>query len=308
MPDRARVLVVGSSNTDMVVKVPRIPPPGETVTGGSFIVAAGGKGANQAVAAARLGAEVCFVARLGADSPGDAALTAFDAEGIQIHRITRDPAVASGVALIIVEDSGQNAIAVAPGANMSLSPADIDSALPELLAADIVVAQCECPMGTVIHLARLCAANRKPFLLNPAPAVPLPPEVLESTTILTPNEFEAAVILGEEHVGRPLDPEPAAEALRARGARTVVITLGSEGCAVAHGGRTWRVPARRAAAVDATAAGDCFTGALAVALAEGRDVGEAVAFATAAAAISVTRLGAQPSLPRRSEVDGQASQ
>ena len=308
MADRARVLVVGSSNTDMVVKAPRIPPPGETVIGGNFIVAAGGKGANQAVAAALLGADVCFVARLGADSLGDAALSGFTAEGIQTHRIARDPALATGVALIIVDDNGQNAIAVAPGANMALSPPDIDAALPELLAAEIVVAQCECPMETVIHLARLCATAGKPLLLNPAPAVPIPAELLGAITILTPNEFEAATILGGERADGPLDPECAAAALQARGPRTVIVTLGSEGCAVAHGGRTWRVPARRVAAIDATAAGDCFTGALAVALAEGRSLDDAIGFATTAAAISVTRLGAQPSLPRRSEVDGQASQ
>jgi len=296
------VLVVGSSNTDMVLRVPRIPRPGETVLGGAFAMAGGGKGANQAVAAARAGARVTFVARVGEDVFGERAVAGFAADGIDTRFVLRTPGAASGVALIAVDERGENSIAVASGANERLSVADVEAAGEAFAAADIVLLQLESPLETVAAAVRLAGAKRVPVILNPAPARPLDEILLAGVTILTPNESEAELLAGVP-VRDEEGARSAAAALRRRGPRTVIVTLGERGLYASAPGLEGPVPAFPATAVDTTAAGDVFNGALAVALAEKRPIGEALRFAQAAAAISITRPGAQPSAPTRAEID-----
>jgi ribokinase len=298
----ARVVVIGSSNTDMVVKAARIPQPGETVLGGEFVMVPGGKGANQAVAAARLGAEVTLVARLGTDPFGETSLRNFREAGIRTEAIIQDPESASGVALILVDAGGENAIAVAPGANARLTPGDVDRAEAAIRAADVVVLQLEVPIETVLHALRLAKRYERPVILNPAPASPVPEEMFALVDILTPNETEAEMLLGGGAAGLG-GIAATAEALRAKGVGTVVVTLGREGAYVVGPEGSFHVAGRHVQAVDTTAAGDAFTGALACALAEGRALADALEFATAAAALSVTRVGAQSSLPDRAAVE-----
>jgi ribokinase len=291
------LVVVGSSNTDMVVPAARLPTPGETVLGGDLVMAPGGKGANQAVAAARLGAEVTFVARVGDDMFGRAALDNFQREALKTHYVFRDASAPSGVALIVVGPNGQNLIAVAPGANARLSLADIEAAAPALAQARIVLLQLETPLETVLAAARAGRAAGSAVILNPAPAQRLPADLLRTVNLITPNETEAALLTGRE------TPEAAAAALLAQGPETVIVTLGEAGVLVATApDQMRRAPGFRVQAVDATAAGDAFNGGLAVALARGQALEAAVQYAQAVAALSVTRLGAQPSLPTEAEV------
>ncbi len=302
-----RIVVVGSSNTDMIVQMPRIPGPGETILGGTFSMAAGGKGANQAVAAARAGGDVVLVARVGEDLFGEKALEGFARDGIDIRCIVRDGTTPSGVALIFVGNSGENCIAVAPGANARLSAADIEQFRDLIESAGILVLQLETPMESVQTAVEIAARRNIPVILNPAPAAPVPPEVLQLVDILTPNEHEAKVLAGvdvsdEDAAGR------AAHILMGRGVKTVVITMGARGAFVASGEIHERIPGYPVKAVDTTGAGDVFNGALAAALVEGRPLRAAVFFANAAAALSVTRLGAQPSIPTRHEIEGFVSQ
>jgi ribokinase len=297
-----QIVVIGSSNIDMVVAVPRIPAPGETVLGGQFVTVPGGKGANQAVAAARLGAKVTFVARLGRDAFAEASLANFAEAGIDPSFIVRDEEAASGVALIFVDPGGENAIAVAPGANARLAPADVDRAEAAIARADLVLLQLESPLETVAHAITVAKRHGKRVLLNPAPAQAVPPELLAQVDILTPNETEAEMLLGDAAAGLA-GITPTAEALLERGVATVIVTLGKEGAFVVERGGTYHVPGRRVQAVDTTAAGDTFSGALATALAEGRELRPAIEWANAAAALSVTRRGAQSSIPTRAEVD-----
>ena len=304
MIERPKVVVAGSANMDLVVRCPHIPAPGETVIGGQFVTVPGGKGANQAVAAARLGGEVRFVCRLGADAFGDALHAALTASGVLPDHLRRDPATPTGVALIGVDDRGQNAIIVAPGANHQLNPADIDAARDSIAAAAYLVIQLEIPPVTVAHAVALAKEVGTKVLLNPAPVShthPLPHALLRQVDVLTPNEHEAANLLGHA-TPDGLDMETLAQQLVGIGIPCVVITLGGEGCLLATQNGVRRLPALRVTPVDTTAAGDCFTGALAVALAEGQEIEAAIAFATRAAAISVTRMGAQPSLPTWDEV------
>jgi ribokinase len=298
----SRVLVVGSSNTDMVVRVPRLPGPGETVLGGTFALAAGGKGANQAVAAARAGGEVTFIARLGDDLFGEQALAGFAADGLDTRFVTQTPGLASGVALIAVDDRGENSIAVASGANALLSVEDVVRAEESFAAADIVLIQLESPLDAVTAAVRLAGEKRVPVLLNPAPACALDDGLLRRVAILTPNEHEAAVLTGLR-VESGTDLRHAAVRLRKRGPGTVIMTLGARGVFVADENFEGPLPAFTVHPVDTTAAGDVFNGALAVALAEKTALGKAIRFAQAAAAISVTRPGAQPSAPTRAEID-----
>lgn len=305
MGESPRIVVIGSANMDLVVRAERIPSPGETVLGGDFMMAPGGKGANQAVAAARLGAHVTFVGRVGADAFGDALNAALTADGIDTTFLRRDKASASGVALIGVDAKGQNAIMVAPGANYTICPEDIDAARDNIAAAYAVVVQLEIPRAAVAHAIAVAKAAGTRVLLNPAPirhVNPLPEELLRQVDILTPNEHETANLLGRSEPDG-LDWEAAAQQLRGRGIEDVIITLGSHGCLIASAAGLEMLPAERVAPVDTTAAGDCFSGALAVALAEGRTLRDAARFAARAAAISVTRMGAQTSLPTRAEVD-----
>ena len=300
--DRPRVVVVGSSNTDMILNVGRIPRPGETLLGGRFAMAAGGKGANQAVGAARAGGKVAFVARVGADPFGDRAMAGFRADGIDTGFIVRDRRRPSGVALIFVAGNGENAIAVAPGANGALSSADVRRAEKTIAAAAALVMPLETPLAAVRIAASLAARHGVPVILNPAPARPLPDDLLRLVAILTPNESEAELLTGIRVDGDAAAARAAGRLLD-RGVRAVILTLGRRGAFVAAEGIRTRVPGFRVRAVDTTAAGDIFNGALAVALAENRRLLEAVRFANAAAALSVMRPGAQPSAPRRPEIE-----
>jgi ribokinase len=297
----AKIVVVGSSNTDMIIKLDRIPRPGETRLGGEFLTAAGGKGANQAVAAARAGGEVTLVARVGQDMFGERAVAGLVEHGVNVDFVQFDKNP-SGVALIFVGDDGENSIGVASGANAKVSPADVRKAKAAINGADVVVMQLETQLETVQAAADLAAAGGATVILNPAPAQRLPAKLLKRVTILTPNETEAELLTGVK-VDSDEACEQAADILLAKGVETVIITLGSQGAYVATAESKQRVAGFAAKAVDTTAAGDVFNGALAVALAEGRELTEAVRFANAAGAIAVTRIGAQPSAPSRSEIE-----
>ncbi len=297
----SRIVVVGSSNTDMVVKAERIPVPGETVTGGEFVMAAGGKGANQAVAAARLGAEVTFVAKTGDDMFGDRAVEGYHREGIRTDLILRDPQQATGVALIMVDREGENLIAVASGANHALGPDDVRRAADRIREADLVMLQLETPMETVEFTARLAADAGVPVILDPAPAAPLGESLLECVTYLTPNESEAERLTGIA-VEDETSARAAAEKLLQSGAQHVIVTLGATGSLVARPDEVTMVAGYPVEARDSTAAGDAFNGGLASALAQGLSLGEAVRQASLVGALSVTRMGAQPSLPTADEL------
>jgi ribokinase len=297
-----RILVVGSSNTDMVIRVPRIPRPGETILGGRFAMAAGGKGANQAVAAARAGGHVTFVARVGDDVFGERALANFEADGLDAQFIFRTPGSSSGVALINVDERGENSISVASGANALLSVEDVVNADDAFAAADIVLVQLESPPEPIEAAVGQAGERGVPVVLNPAPARPLDDGLLRRIAILTPNEHEAEILSGIP-VMNERGAREAAVRLRARGPRTVVITLGERGVYASAPEFEGLIPGFKVDAVDTTAAGDIFNGALAVALAEKAPLVDALRFAQAAAAISVTRPGAQPSAPTRAEIE-----
>ena len=294
---RPKIVVVGSANTDMVIQVDRIPAPGETVIGQEFVMAAGGKGANQAVAAARLGAEVTFVTCLGCDTFGDQAIAGYQQEGIDTTWIVRDPQTPSGVALIFVDRAGENSIAVASGANARLTPRDVERAAKDIAAADVLLVQLEVPLAAVSRAIELASAASVPVILNPAPAQEIPPSLLAQVSIATPNEHEIKVVVGA------CDRTRAIARMLEAGTRTVLVTLGPHGVLWAEHGCQDRVPAFPVQAVDTTAAGDAFNGALAYALAKRLAMAEAIHYASAAAAIAVTRMGAQPSLPVRAEVE-----
>jgi ribokinase len=298
---KSRITVVGSSNTDMVVVTGRLPKPGETLLGGRFLMNAGGKGANQAVAAARLGGSVSFVAKTGNDVFGHQARQLFQKEGINTTKFFTDNENPSGVALINVDEQGENCIAVAPGANDNLTIADIDEAREIILGADIVLIQLEIPMETVMHVVDMVSRAYKKVILNPAPARNLPEDIYRRIFAITPNETEAELLTGIK-VYDETSAEKAAEIFVSRGVRLVIITMGSKGAYVYQKKDGMMIAAPEVKAVDTTAAGDVFNGALCVALAEEMDLNNAVTFANKAAAISVTRLGAQASAPFRREM------
>jgi ribokinase len=297
-----RIVVVGSSNTDMIIKLDRIPKEGETLLGGEFSMAAGGKGANQAVGAARAGGQVTFVARVGQDMFGEQAVAGFKKDGIDVSYVFHDGKKPSGVALIFVANDGENSIAVASGANAALAPADIRKANEALTTASTVVFQLETPLETVEAAAKLAKKAGARVILNPAPARRLPATLLRCVSILTPNETEAELLTGVK-VQDAESAGKAAQKLQDLGVETVVMTLGSKGAFYQDKDQQGLIPAFKVKAVDTTAAGDVFNGALAVALTEGKELKQALRFASAAAAISVTRLGAQPSAPTRKEIE-----
>jgi ribokinase len=296
-----KIIVIGSSNTDMVVRSERLPRPGESVIGGGFMMAGGGKGANQAVAVARMGHRVIFTAALGRDMFGDAAVSSYQRFGIDTSYIVRKDAP-SGVALIMVDSAGQNSISVALGANNSLSTEDIRGVLEQVEKDDIVLLQLEVPMATVDAAVDIAAAKGARVVLNPAPAAVVSEQTLSKLYLITPNQTEAQTLTGIE-VKDEATASLAAQVLCSRGVGRVVITMGSLGAYLYEEGRGEIIEARKVAAVDTTAAGDVYNGALCAALAEGLSLVEALRFATKASAISVTRMGAQPSIPSREEVD-----
>jgi ribokinase len=296
------ILVIGSSNTDMVIKTRHLPRPGETVLGGTFFMNPGGKGANQAVAIARLGGRVSFICKTGSDIFGHQSQQLFEEEGIDTSYILSDKKNPSGVALITVDEHAENCIVVASGANANLTPADLSSVTEAIKQVDIILMQLEIPMETVEYVAGIAFREHKKVILNPAPAQPLSDELLRHLYIITPNETEAEMISGVKISDRE-SAEQAAQVIAGLGVRNVIITLGAKGALVYCDGQAEMIPARKVKAVDTTAAGDVFNGGLSVALSEKRSLVEAVRFACKASAISVTRAGAQSSVPYRNEVD-----
>ena len=297
------IVVIGRINMDLVLRVPRMPLPGETLTGGAFRTIPGGKGANQAVACARMsgkveagGQQVAMIGCVGDDAFGATLRAALVGDGIIDSHITTLPGVASGIASILVDDNGQNSIVIAGGANDLLSPAHIDAAQGLIDQADIVGRQLETPMATVVHAIKLARSLGKTVVLNPAPAASLPAGVLELVDYLIPNEIEAAMLAG-------VSPESASDiaalagALQKRGSDNVIITLGSKGVHAALYGGDATFPAQAVKAVDTTAAGDTFIGGFVAGLASGMDEAEAIAQGQRAAAWSVTKPGAQTSIP-----------
>ena len=297
----AAIVVIGSSNTDMVIKADHLPVRGETILGEHFFMNAGGKGANQAVAASRLGGKVVFITKTGNDIFGRQSAQLLNSEGIDTSYIVSDPKNPSGVALITVDRNGENCIAVCSGANATLNIADLEKARSIIEHASIILMQLEIPLETVSYVASLAASGGAKLVLNPAPYQDLPEDLLKNIFIITPNRKEAEMLSGIT-VSDTDSAQSAALQIRKRGAKTVIITLGSQGALVLENNTFTTVPATKVNAIDSTAAGDVFNGALAVSLAEGRPVVESTTFACHAAAISVTRMGARSSAPKKHEV------
>ncbi len=295
-------MVIGSSNTDFIVKTKSIPKPGETLIGNNFMVVNGGKGANQAVAAARLGGDVVFVARVGGDMFGEKSIAAYAQEGIDTSHIGIDAETHSGVAFISIDEKAENSIVVALGANATLSPEHIDAALPQLREASYSLIQNEIPMETIEYAVAKSKECGVKVVLNPAPAAKFSDTVLRSLYLITPNETECEMITGIK-IENFEDASRAADHLLNLGVENVVITMGASGSFIKNKEICELVPAKRVVAVDTTAAGDVFNGALCVALSEGKTLMEGVKFATRCSAIAVTRIGAQPSIPQRAELD-----
>ncbi len=298
----ARIVVVGSLNMDLVTRAERIPQPGETILGGDLQTFPGGKGANQAVAARRIGAQVAMIGRVGQDAFAAPLLQALGNAGVDSSHVLQDPSAATGVAIIVVDQKGQNSIVVCSGANAHLSPQDIRSAESTIAGADALLLQLESPLETVREAAEIARDHGVRVILNPAPARPLPEALLRNVDVLVPNESEASLL-----TGLPVKDIPQVEAAAARlhemGAEAVVVTLGERGALYLYKGESHRVPAFEVTPVDTTAAGDAFMGGFAVALAEGKPFAEAVRWGNAAGALATTKMGAQPSLPERGAVE-----
>ncbi len=296
-----KIVVIGSTNTDMVVKSRKIPSPGETILGGTFMMNPGGKGANQAVAAARLNGNVTFVTKMGNDLFGEQAKHIFDFEGIDSRYIVNDPKNPSGIALIMVDQDGENCIVVAPGSNGTLSAYDIAEDVYGNDPSDVFLMQLEVPVSTIEFVAQKVFERGNRVILNPAPARQLSDDLLNCVDIITPNEVEAEILTGIKVVDAA-SAEEAADKLMSTGVKNVIITMGAAGAFLHTDKISKLIPVVPVRAVDTTAAGDVFNGALAVAISEGKDLEEAVVFANKAASISVTRMGAQASAPYRKEI------
>jgi ribokinase len=301
-PTRPTITVLGSLNTDLVVAVPRLPRPGETTTGDRLRTFPGGKGANQAVAAARLGGRVTMVGRVGMDAFGESLIRNLEANGIDASGVTRDDREPTGSALILVEERGQNMIALAPGANAMVGQDEVDRALARLRPEDILVLQLEVPLDAVRAAIEQGRAAQAVIVLNAAPATHLEEAVLSQLDVLVVNEGEARLLAGGVTESLPAPNEATARALRAAGAKTVVMTLGSEGALLCNSDRPRHIDPFPVEVVDTTGAGDAFVGALSVALAAGLAPDSATRFANAAGAAATTSLGAQSSLPRQSDL------
>lgn len=285
----------------MVIKSDRLPIPGETVIGGTFLMNAGGKGANQAVAAARQGGKVTFISKTGNDVFGKQSVELYNSEGINTDFIFSDPKNPSGVALIMVDSHGENCIAVASGANGNLTPTDIEKAKAEIETGDFVLMQLEIPIETVEYAAALAYKKGIPVILNPAPARTLSDKLLKCLYLVTPNETEAEILSGIKVFDWD-SAKQAANVISAKGVENVVITMGSMGAFIKEKDQYYTVEASKVKAVDTTAAGDCFSGTLCVGLSEGKSILEAVKTASKVSAITVTRMGAQSSIPYRNEM------
>jgi ribokinase len=298
------IVVVGSLNMDLVVRLPKIPKPGETLLGGVFNTYPGGKGANQAVAASRLGGHVSMIGCVGDDSFGRELVENLSKEGVDASHVFVQPNVSTGVALIQVDDQAQNSIAVASGANYRLSSEYVEKALQAIEKIDVVVLQLETPLDTIYTAARVANQRGAKVILNPAPAQVLENDLLHLVDYLIPNEYEISTMTGFQ-IQNITDTDQAAQQLLSKGVKNLIVTLGNKGSVIFEGNtnNSVDIPAWKVQAVDTTAAGDCFIGAFAVGLSKEKSVKDAAAFASAAAAISVTRLGAQPSLPKIDEVN-----
>ncbi len=296
-----KIIVIGSSNVDLTARVRTLPRPGETIGGARLHQANGGKGANQAVAAARLGADVTFLTCLGNDANGEMLSAQFAAEGIDTSKI-KFSATPTGTALIFVDDNAENCIAVAPGSNNDLLPADVEGIRDSISGAAYMLLQLEIPMPTVEKAILLADEAGVRTILNPAPMAPLSDGILKHVWLLTPNQTEAHSLTGIA-VNDEEDARKAADALLAKGVGNVIITMGSKGSLVCTPGETTFVSARKVKAVDTTGAGDVYNGALVAALAEGKSLVSAARIATAASAVAVTRMGAQTSAPHRNELE-----
>ena len=295
------ILVIGSSNTDMTVVSDRLPERGETVLGGVFHMGPGGKGANQAVCASRLGADVTFVCKVGNDLFGDNALAGYRSEGMDVSHVLRSDKP-TGSALILVDGQGENVISVAPGANADFTVQDMDALSPVIRGADYLLLQLEIPVPSVVRAVEIAREAGVFVILNPAPACALPEAIFRHVSLIIPNRTELSLLSGvatdtEEHI------RAAVETLRTAGVGNVIVTLGSAGALVCREGSYTTVPALRVQAVDTTAAGDTFCGAVCVGLSEGLSLEEAAAFATKASALTVQKVGAQNSLPYRNEIN-----
>ena len=295
----ARIVVVGSFNADLTAYMQRMPRPGETVHGHKFVIGPGGKGSNQAVAAARLGAEVAFVGRVGQDIFSEIALRMWEQEGINTRYVVRDSENSTGVAPIFVDDSGENSIVVVLGANLAVSPVDVDAAVGIITQADVVLTQLEISYEATGYALKVAKDRGVRTILNPAPAGQVSRDVLALADFITPNETELEALVGKS--GVPV--EEAARSLLANDGQVVVVTLGAQGARWVSKHGSALVPAYKVNVVDTTGAGDAFNSGLAVALAEGKSLGDALAFANATAALCVTRPGTAPSMPQRHEVE-----
>ena len=298
---KKKILVIGSSNTDMTVVSDRLPQRGETVLGGVFHMGPGGKGANQAVCASRLGANVTFVCKVGNDLFGDNALAGYRSEGMDVSHVLRSDKP-TGSALILVDGQGENVISVAPGANADFTVQDMDALSPVIRGAEYLLLQLEIPVSSVVRAVEIAREAGVFVILNPAPACALPDDIVRHVSLLSPTRTELSLLSGvatdtEEHI------REAVEKLRAAGVGNVIVTLGSAGALVCREGSYTTVPALRVQAVDTTAAGDTFCGAVCVGLSEGLSLEEAAAFATKASALTVQKVGAQNSLPYRNEIN-----
>ncbi len=296
-----KILVFGSSNTDMMVKSAQMPLPGETILGGEFTMSPGGKGANQAVAAKRLGGDVSFICKIGQDIFGEGALRHYREEGIDVSGVLRSDKP-SGIAFILVDNGAENSIVVASGANLDIHAADLEASESALRSCDILLLQLEIPVPAVLEAARIAHESGAFVVLNPAPSAELPEEIFRYISLFIPNETELASFSGMLVRDVPT-AVAAADVLFAKGVGKMIVTMGSKGSLILDGGEPRFIQARRVKAVDTTGAGDAYCGALCVSIAEGKTLPEAAEFASAVSALSVTKMGAQTAMPKRVEAE-----